>query len=174
MAKLFDFPSYSLQEVPEAMVFIPNNDPDGPAFDYIPLTQHLQGKRVVLIGIPGAFTPTCTEKHLPGFVKYENVFYNAGIDEICCVSYNDPWVMNAFSDYINHENSRIVMIADPKMSLTDLDLNSYKGTELGVRLNRFAMVIDNNTIHKLFVDEKGLTNATSENCLAFVKSEYKI
>ena len=66
------------------------------------------------------------------------------------------------------------MIADPKMSLTDLDLNSYKGTELGVRLNRFAMVIDNNTIHKLFVDEIGLTNATSENCLAFVKSEYKI
>ena len=114
------------------------------------------GKKVVLFAVPGAFTPTCSARHLPGFVANLEAFHAKGIDTIVCMAVNDPFVMGAWakSQDIGPE---IVMLADGSGQFTkslglELDLVA-RG--LGVRSQRFAMVAENGVVTYLAVEKPG-------------------
>ena len=163
---LFNFEEYGQDKkpIPPGEIFITNSSSN--EIESVNLDQYIEDRPVILIGIPGAFTPTCTEKHLPGFVKHEQVIYDKGIKEIICISVNDPHVMAAFSDYVNHEGSQITMAADPFGEIAEqMGLLTDMGI-LGARSKRFAAIIKDGNIYKLFVDEKGLDQSSAENCLS--------
>ena len=113
------------------------------------------GKKVVLFSVPGAFTPTCSAKHLPGFVEHADEILGRGVDTIACVAVNDVFVMNAWGKSANA--GKIVMLADGNgdfaraVGLT-LDASVYG---MGQRSQRFALVVDNGTVTGLFVEAPG-------------------
>jgi len=110
----------------------------------------LKSKKVVIFGLPGAYTSVCSAKHLPGYVNMYQEYKNKGIDQIICVSVNDPFVMNAWGKENNVED-KIIMLADPFLSFTkaigaEIDKS---GRGLGVRSNRYTMLIDNMKVIRL-------------------------
>jgi len=111
-------------------------------------------KKILLVGVPGAFTPTCSNDHLPGFLKNYDKFKKKGIDEIYFVAINDPFVMAEWGKSFGE--NEIKFISDCKQeflekSELELDLSSIG---LGKRLSRFAMVVEKGLIKNIF-DEKG-------------------
>ena len=110
----------------------------------------LKGKRVVLFGLPGAYTSVCSAKHLPGFVNAYEKYKSKGIDHIICISVNDPFVMDAWGKSQNVEN-KILMIGDPFLDFTkSIGAEVHKsGRGLGIRSNRYTMFIDNLKVIKL-------------------------
>ena len=110
----------------------------------------LKNKKVVLFGVPGAYTSVCSAKHLPGYVSNYDNYKSKGIDHIICLSVNDPFVMNAWGK--SHEvDNKLVMIGDPYLNFTksigaEVDKT---GRGLGVRSNRYTMLIDNLKVIKL-------------------------
>ncbi|ENM5743383.1 peroxiredoxin [Vibrio metoecus] len=108
-------------------------------------------KKVVLFAVPGAFTPTCSEAHLPGYVVFADKFKEKGVDAIACVSVNDAFVMKAWGEAQNA--SEILMLADGDASFTKaLGLEMDTGNFGGVRSQRYAMVIENNVVTLLNVE----------------------
>ncbi|EEX66497.1 peroxiredoxin [Vibrio metoecus] len=108
-------------------------------------------KKVVLFAVPGAFTPTCSEAHLPGYVVFADQFKEKGVDVIACVSVNDAFVMKAWGEAQNA--SEILMLADGDASFTKaLGLEMDTGNFGGVRSQRYAMVIENNVVTLLNVE----------------------
>jgi len=164
--QLFDFQKYG-NGMPTGQVFITDTSND--ETEGVNLDQYIGDRKVVLIGIPGAFTPTCMEKHLPGFVKNERELLKQGIDEIICISVNDPHVMYAFGDYVNADGSKITMAADPFGEVSEqLGLLTDMGT-LGKRCKRFSSYISDGRMQKIFIDEKELEHSTAENMLEYLK-----
>ncbi|RBM39869.1 peroxiredoxin [Vibrio tarriae] len=108
-------------------------------------------KKVVLFAVPGAYTPTCSEAHLPGYVVLADKFKEKGVDMIACVSVNDAFVMKAWGEAQNA--SEITMLADGDASFTKaLGLEMDTGNFGGVRSQRYAMVIENNIVTLLNVE----------------------
>ena len=110
----------------------------------------LKDKKVVIFGLPGAYTSVCSAKHLPGYVKMFDQYKEKGIDYIICISVNDPFVMSAWGKEHN-VGDKILMIGDPFLNFTkaigaDVD-KSARG--LGIRSNRYSMLVDNLKIVKL-------------------------
>ena len=110
----------------------------------------LKGKKAVIFGLPGAYTSVCSAKHLPGYVNMFDQYKEKGIDHIICISVNDPFVMNAWGKEHN-VGDKILMIGDPFLNFTkaigaDVD-KSARG--LGIRSNRYTMLVDNLKIAKL-------------------------
>ena len=104
----------------------------------------LKDKKVVIFGLPGAYTSVCSAKHLPGYVNMFEQYKEKGIDHIICISVNDPFVMSAWGKEHNVED-KILMIGDPFLNFTkgigaDVD-KSARG--LGIRSNRYTMLVDN-------------------------------
>jgi len=166
--KIFDFEKYGdkPQPVPSGEVILITDGDQ--TFDTRNLDQYVEDRNVIIMGIPGAFTPTCTEKHLPGFVAHEQQLYDKGIDEIICLSVNDPHVMLAFSDYINHDGSNIRMASDPHGEVAEqMGLLTDMGP-LGHRSKRFAAIVMQGKIVEMFVDEQGLDVSSAENCLKYL------
>jgi peroxiredoxin len=119
----------------------------------VPTDDYFAGKKVVVFSVPGAFTPTCSAKHLPGFVKNADAIKAKGVDAIACVSVNDAFVMDAWGKD-QQVGSKVDMLADgsakfAKATGLDLDLTE-RG--LGVRGRRYAMVVDNGVVKELFVE----------------------
>jgi peroxiredoxin (alkyl hydroperoxide reductase subunit C) len=115
-----------------------------------------RGKRVVMFAVPGAFTPTCSARHLPGFVEHAGSFAEKGIDSVVCLAVNDAYVMAAWAQAHN-VGSEIVMLADGSALFTkalglELDLVA-RG--LGVRSQRFALVADDMKVIHLAVEKPG-------------------
>ncbi|MEH6577132.1 MAG: peroxiredoxin [Amphritea sp.] len=109
------------------------------------------GKKVVLFAVPGAFTPTCSASHLPGFVVNADAILAKGVDMIACLSVNDSFVMKAWSDAQNAE--QITMIADGGAVLTKaLGLEMESGSFGGTRSRRYAMIIENGVVTALNVE----------------------
>ena len=109
-------------------------------------------KKVVLFGLPGAFTPTCSASHLPGYVVHADAFKAKGVDMIACISVNDAFVMHAWGEAQNAEF--ITMLADGGGSLTKaLGLETETGDFGGMRSQRYAMVIDDGVVTLLNVEE---------------------
>ena len=108
-------------------------------------------KKVVLFAVPGAFTPTCSAAHLPGYVVSADELKAKGVDEIICLSVNDAFVMQAWGESQNAEN--IMMLADGDGSYTKaLGLSMDTGGFGGVRSQRYAMIIDNGVVTSLHVE----------------------
>jgi len=110
----------------------------------------LKDKKAVIFGLPGAYTSVCSAKHLPGYVNMFDQYKEKGIDYIICISVNDPFVMNAWGKEHN-VGDKILMIGDPFLNFTkgigaDVD-KSARG--LGIRSNRYTMLVDNLKIVKL-------------------------
>ncbi|MCO4198809.1 redoxin family protein [Aeromonas hydrophila] len=111
-------------------------------------------KRVVLFAVPGAFTPTCSNAHLPGYVVLADQLMAKGVDAICCLSVNDAFVMKAWQDAQNAE--AITMLADGDGSWTRaLGLAKETGTFGGVRAQRFALIANDGVVEQLFVEAPG-------------------
>lgn len=114
-------------------------------------TELFSGKKVVLFALPGAFTPTCSKAHLPGYVTLFDSFIEKGVDMVACLSVNDAFVMQAWAKDQNAEN--ITMIADGGAVFTkalglDMDTGDFGGT----RAQRFAMIIDNGVVSLLNIE----------------------
>lgn len=131
-------------------------------------TDVLGSGRVVLFAVPGAFTPTCSDHHLPGFVVRADDLKAKGVDTIACVAVNDVWVMGAWGQSQNVGNS-IVMLADGNGDFAaamglDVDLG---GVGLGRRSQRYAAIIDDGVVTKLMVEPgPGLNASSAEEVLA--------
>lgn len=114
------------------------------------------GKRAILFALPGAFTPTCSAKHLPSFIQYAPEFATKGIDLIACLSVNDAFVMGAWG-HAQGAGDRVVMLADGNADFTKtvgLDMDATK-FGMGTRSQRYAMLIEDGIVKKLFVEEPG-------------------
>ena len=110
------------------------------------------GKKVVLFAVPGAFTPTCSNAHLPEFITLADKIKAKGVDAIYCVSVNDAFVMKAWGDSQNAEE--ILMLADGDASFTKaLGLEKDTAGFGGVRSSRYAMIVNNAVVTGLFVEE---------------------
>ena len=111
--------------------------------------------KIILFGLPGAFTSTCSKLHLPGYVANAGKIKAKGIDNIFCLSVNDPFVMNAWGE-TNNAAGKITMLSDPYLLFTkaigaEVDRNS-KG--MGIRSNRYAMVIENLEVINIQVEKE--------------------
>ncbi|MBW8811459.1 peroxiredoxin [Lysobacter capsici] len=113
------------------------------------------GRKAVLFAVPGAFTPTCSEKHLPGFVQHFEDFRAKGI-EVACLAVNDPFVMQAWAQS-QHVPDGMIMLSDGNGDLTralglELDASAYG---MGTRAKRFALYLDDGVVKQLHVEEPG-------------------
>ena len=114
------------------------------------IEEFLRSKKVVIFGLPGAYTSVCSAKHLPGYVNMYQQYKNKGIDHIICMSVNDPFVMNAWGKE-NNVGDKIIMMGDPFLNFTkaigaEVDKS---GRGLGIRSNRYTMLVDDMKITKL-------------------------
>jgi peroxiredoxin len=128
--------------------------------------QLFKGKKVVMFAVPGAFTPTCSMKHLPGFVEKADAIKKKGVDTIACVSVNDAFVMDAWGKD-QKVGDKVVMLADGSAKFAQalglgLDLND-KG--LGMRSQRYAMVVEDGVVKKLSVEEAGKFEVSSADSI---------
>ena len=136
-------------KLPDAKVFIFNNDPKETS-----IKQIIGDEKVILFGLPGAFTPTCSTKHLPGFVSATDQLKKKNIKKVICISVNDPFVMNAWGKIHNVQN-KILMVGDFKGEFTknigaELDLNK-RG--LGIRSSRYTMLVETGMVVKISEEE---------------------
>ena len=120
------------------------------------------GKKVVLFALPGAFTPTCSAKHLPGFVQKRDDLKKKGVDLVACLSVNDAFVMEAWGKDQN-VGEKVVMLADGNGDFTramGLEMDAV-GHGMGKRSKRYAMVVDNGIIKSLDVEQPGKFEVSS-------------
>ena len=130
-------------------------------------SEYFKGKRVALFSVPGAFTPTCSAKHLPGFVQKADELKAKGIDEIACTAVNDAFVMGAWNRADGSDD--ITMLSDGNGDLAQsLDLvMDGSGFGMGKRGQRFSMVINDGTVEQLNVEAPGeFKVSTAEHMLA--------
>ncbi len=124
------------------------------------------GKKVVLFSVPGAFTPTCSAKHLPGFVEKAGEFKSKGIDSIACLSVNDAFVMDAWGKD-QKVGDKVLMLADGNGDFAKalgLELDAT-GVGLGIRSQRFAMVVEDGVVKALNVEQPGAFEVSSAEAM---------
>ncbi|TDK22506.1 peroxiredoxin [Luteimonas aestuarii] len=126
-----------------------------------------EGRKVVLFAVPGAFTPTCSERHLPGFVEQFDAFRERGVD-VACMSVNDPFVMQAWGDS-QHVPKGLKMLSDGNGDFAralglEMDASAYG---MGMRSKRFALYAEDGVVKQVFVEAPGEFKVSSaENVLA--------
>jgi len=134
------------EKIPNSEIFVlKNGEPNK-----IKIEELLNSKKAIIFGLPGAYTSVCSAKHLPGYINMYQKFRDKGIDLIICISVNDPFVMNAWGKE-NNVGDKIIMIGDPFLNFTkaigaEVDKS---GRGLGVRSNRYTMLVDNMKVIKL-------------------------
>jgi len=131
------------------------------------LKDEFKNKKIILFGVPGAFTPTCSEKHFPGYIKLYNSFIKKQIDDIYCLSVNDQYVMKSWLISYSDDH-KIIGIADGNAEITkyyNLLTDKLKNF-MGYRSARFAMYINNSLIKSLKIEEPGeLRVSSAENMI---------
>ena len=123
------------------------------------------GKKVVAFAVPGAFTPTCSQAHLPGFVVQADTIMGKGVDSIVCLSVNDAFVMDAWGKDKNAEN--LLMVGDGNGDFTKalgLEMDG-SGFGLGTRSQRFAMIVEDGVVTKLAVEAPGKFEVSSAEAI---------
>ena len=123
------------------------------------------GRKVVLFAVPGAFTPTCSEKHLPGYVQHFEEFRRRGID-VACMAVNDPFVMQAWADSQSVPDG-LMMLADGNAEFTralglELDASAYG---MGIRASRCAMYVEDGVVRELQVEAPGEYRVSSAEAM---------
>ena len=136
-------------KLPDAKVFILEKDPKE-----VSIKQIVGDEKVILFGLPGAFTPTCSTKHLPGFVLAIDQLKKKGINKVVCISINDPFVMDAWGK-IHNVQDKILMVGDSKGNFTKnigAELNLIN-RGLGVRSSRYTMLVEKGNVLKISEEE---------------------
>ena len=125
-----------------------------------------KGKKVVLFALPGAFTPTCSAKHLPSFVQLADKIRAKGVDTIACLSVNDAFVMDAWGKNQN-VGDKVTMLADGNGDFTKAVGLTMDGTGygMGVRSQRYAMVVDNGVVKTLNIEAPGAYEVSSAEAI---------
>ena len=143
--------------IPDAPITIAG--PEGP--QQTMSSDYFSGKRVALFAVPGAFTPTCSARHLPSYVDKAAELKGRGIDEIACISVNDPFVMAAWGE--RDASPDITMIADGNGVFADAVGLSMDGSKFGMgkRSQRYSMVVNDGVIEQLNVEAPGEYRASS-------------
>ena len=120
-----------------------------------------KGKKVVLFAVPGAFTPTCSARHLPSYVEKASELKGKGVDEIACISVNDPFVMAAWGQ--RDGSADITMLADGNGAFSDAVGLSFDGSQFGMgkRSQRYSMLVDDGVVEQLNVEQPGEYRASS-------------
>ncbi len=139
-------------KIPQSTLFQMTDD----GIKKISTNELFSGKKVVLFALPGAFTPTCSNAHLPGFVVKSDELFAKGVDRIICLSVNDAFVMSAWGEQ-QHAEDRVMMIADGNAEFTralGLDVDLSQGG-MGIRSQRYAMVVNDGTVELLNVEQPG-------------------
>ena len=124
------------------------------------------GKKVVLFAVPGAFTPTCSAKHLPGFVQKADEIRAKGVDAIVCLAVNDAFVMGAWGRD-QQVGDKVIMAADGNAEWTralglELDASRFG---MGIRSQRFAMIVEDGVVRKLAVEQPGKFEVSSAEAI---------
>ena len=132
----------------------------------ISVTEAAKGKKIVIFGVPGAYTPTCSAKHVPGFVANHEKLKSKGVDEIWCVAVNDAFVMGAWGRE-QKASGKVRMLGDGSAEYTkklglELDLNA-RG--LGLRMQRFAMIVQNGIVKDIAVEAPGKFEVSSAEAI---------
>jgi peroxiredoxin (alkyl hydroperoxide reductase subunit C) len=145
------------EKIPNSKVFVLSKE--GP--EEVSLGDFIGEDKVILFGLPGAFTPTCSVKHLPSFVNSMDKVKKKGITKVICISINDPYVMDAWGKSYN-ALGKITMVGDSRGEFTksigaEIDLKFTKG--LGVRSGRYTMLIDGGVLIKV-AEEVGKCETT--------------
>ena len=137
------------EAIPEATLVTMSDEGPTP----VSSTEIFRGKKVVLFAVPGAFTPTCSIRHLPGYIDLLQDFRDAGVDTVACMAVNDSYVMDAWSRQAGADG--ILMLADGNAEFTralGLELDAT-GFFMGMRSQRFALVADDGVVSRLFVEK---------------------
>jgi peroxiredoxin len=123
--------------------------------------EFFSGKRVALFAVPGAFTPTCSARHLPSYVEKAGDLKGKGVDEIACISVNDPFVMSAWNQRDGSQD--ITMLADGNGAFTDAVGLSFDGSQFGMgkRSQRYSMIVNDGVVEQLNVEQPGEYRASS-------------
>ena len=139
---------------------------------------YFANRRVVVFSLPGAFTPTCTQKQLPGFEGTYDKIRNLDIDEVYCISVNDSFVMNAWARQLNLKNVKVIADGNGEFTRMMGMLVDKHHLGFGQRSWRYAMIVDNGDVEKMWV-EPGINNAgedmdpygetTPENVIEYLK-----
>ena len=140
--------------------------------ELVPLAPLLAGQRVILFGLPGAYTGTCSTTHVPGFIRNADALRAKGITHIICVSVNDPFVMKAWANDTGATEAGLMFLADPESKFTEsvgLRFDAPAGGLIG-RCTRFAAIIDDGVVEVVqFEERRGVCDHTSaETVLALV------
>lgn len=134
---------------------------DGPAT--VQLSDKLAGRKVVLFALPGAFTGTCSTSHLPSFMRTADAFKAKGVDEIICLSVNDPFVLGAWGDATGATAAGITLLGDADGSFTKALGQDFTAPAIGLvgRSNRYAALVEDGTVTALSVDEPGVCDLST-------------
>jgi peroxiredoxin len=126
---------------------------DGP--EQVDLGALAKGRKLVIFALPGAYTGTCTNAHVPSFIKTKDAFAGKGVDEIVCISVNDPFVMDSWSRSTGAAEAGLTMLADPDAAFTKAMGMNFTAPPVGFydRSKRYAMVVEDGTITALHLDE---------------------
>ena len=124
-------------------------------------SEFFRGKRVALFAVPGAFTPTCSVRHLPSYVEKAQDLKGKGVDEIACISVNDPFVMAAWGDRDGSED--VTMLADGNGAFADAIGLTMDGSKFGMgkRSQRYSMIVNDGVVEQLNVEQPGEYRASS-------------
>ncbi|SFH17306.1 peroxiredoxin [Modicisalibacter xianhensis] len=144
-------------------VTIKTNGASGP--EDISTGELFAGKRVVLFGVPGAFTPGCSNTHMPGFVIKADEIRDKGVDTIACMAVNDAFVMGAWQE--NQNAQAFTMLADGNVEFTHalgLEMDA-SGAGMGTRCKRFALIANDGVVEYIGVDAKGVHESSAEAVL---------
>ncbi|MGN6314769.1 peroxiredoxin [Trinickia sp.] len=163
------------------MIEVGKTLPDVPLFEFVDVAaegcsvgptefsvrERAQGKRIVIFGVPGAFTPTCSASHVPGYVQTSQALFDAGVDEIWCVSVNDAHVMRAWGQSLGTAG-KVKMIADGNAAFAralglDQDL-TRRG--MGIRSQRYAMVAEDGVVKLLAAEAPGKFEVSDADSIA--------
>jgi len=121
----------------------------------VALSARTAGRKVVIFAVPGAYTPTCSAAHVPSFVRTKGQFDAKGVDEIICVSVNDPFVMNAWGEATGASEAGITMLGDAQSAFTKAIGMDFDAPPAGLlaRSKRYAMYVEDGTVKVLHVEE---------------------
>ncbi|WP_111732291.1 peroxiredoxin [Roseovarius amoyensis] len=126
---------------------------DGP--EAVTLSERTKGRKVVIFAVPGAFTPTCHSAHVPSFVRTKDQFAQKGVDEVICVSVNDPFVMKSWGEATGATEAGITMLGDPEAAFTKALGMDFSAPPAGLidRSKRYAMLVDDGVVKLMHVEE---------------------
>ena len=146
--------------LPDANVFVLEKDPKQKTIKEI-----IANEKTILFGLPGAFTPTCSVKHLPSFINASKIIKEKGIKKIICISVNDPYVMDAWGKSQNIEDE-IILLSDVKAEFSKKIGADFNWRGWALRSERYSMLIENGFIKKLVVEEGKCELTAAENFLS--------